>query len=116
MAEVCNDQRGSLLSVQFNTRMRLTPLWLQIPRSPSLSPHCPLTMIPATREQQEGFESTTSFAPYNLPITDDKNKLVLFELDEIPQPDAQGRVKGEGFKASWTAIVDPGGSEPPGPS
>jgi hypothetical protein len=73
-------------------------------------------MIPATREQQEGFESTTSFAPYNLPITDDKNKLVLFELDEIPQPDAQGRVKGEGFKASWTAIVDPGGSEPPGPS
>jgi hypothetical protein len=69
-------------------------------------------MPKASKEQQDLFESTFTLALYR-PVTKDReNRLVLIEVDDLPEPDSQGRRRAEGFKMVWEATVDPG-EQPP---
>ena len=65
-------------------------------------------MPKATEEQQELFESTYAMALYRPETQNPDNRLRLIEIDDVPEPDPLGRRKGEGFKLSWEAKVDPG--------
>ncbi len=65
-------------------------------------------MPKATEDQQQFFETIVAKAAYNMPYTDEaKNKITLLDVPEPPRPDEKGRVNGEGYTVTWSAIVDP---------
>jgi hypothetical protein len=65
-------------------------------------------MPKATREQQLLYENTVEVAAYRPRLSDPKNQLRLVEMDEVPEPDEQGRRRADGWKAVWEGVVDPG--------
>jgi len=65
-------------------------------------------MPKATREQQELYERTVKVAAYHPRLSDPQNELKLVEMDDVPEPDAQGRRRADGWKAVWEGVVDSG--------
>lgn len=65
-------------------------------------------MAPPTDAQQELWLSQYAMVPFNDLFS--TSRLLLTDVDPLPEADAQGRRKAEGWRASWQGVVDAGES------
>jgi hypothetical protein len=63
-------------------------------------------MPPATQAQKDTYKSVSAVSAYRPKRPDGPEELELVLVDDIPEVDAEGRRRGEGFKASWEGVVD----------
>ena len=65
-------------------------------------------MAPPTDEQQDLWGSQYAMVPFNDLFS--SSRFELTDIDPLPEADAKGRRKAEGWTVSWQGVVDGGKS------